>query len=566
MEGDIKAFDTSYWDFFRKASASHIIPTLQRPYTWGKVQVEQLWDDILESDEPYYIGSIVAIRSSRTTQRDEIIDGQQRLTTLSLILVAVREYIKSKKALDDVRDDILSLLSQPLHGAAAQPRLAFSSENSNILYTALVDGKSTYGKTKAQANFAANLRAISAALRKYSPKCKPSEIRSLMEKIKELQIVFIECKSREAAYKLFESINARSVTLASTDLIKNRIFAVMHQAGSIDLEEAERSWHEMELDFNEDFKSLKTFIRHHWISLGRYTSHAKLFRSFEEYLEEEEGSASKYLDSLVAASKIYLSLRRATLDNLQKLPNVRFEREEIRQSLEFLSYLGVDQVYSVLLYLYQNDPKNFKRDLNRLVAFEFLYTGSPSEPEKKYFASFTAEDINKQKMFNGLFSLCKGQEQKFMERLPDRLYYTEGKSGDIQFVLEKYLFHLGGPKAFKEPTIEHIISQKAGDKVLNKLGSSKKQIAEVLHSLGNLTILEKTENTAEYRNKPFVEKQKLFKSSLFKGNKKICKYSFVTNPQQAIKKRGKDIGPTIFEIFLEVIKTGKWKTGLTIEK
>lgn len=565
MEGDIKAFDTSYWDFFRKASEAHLIPALQRPYTWGKIQVEQLWDDVLESDDPYYIGSVVAIRSDRTTQRDEIIDGQQRLTTLSLFLIAIRDYIKAKKGLEDVRADILSILSQPLHGAAAQSRLAFSNENSNILYNALVEGESIYGKTKGQLAFSSNLRTITAALHKYSPKCKPSEIRSLVEKIKDLQIVFIQCKSRDAAYKLFESINARSVTLASTDLIKNRIFQVMNQAGSDDLDDAERKWHEMEMDFNEDSKTLKTFIRHHWISLGRYTSHSKLFRSFENYLESEEGDAGEYLSSLIEASKIYLGLRNATLDNLQQLPNVRFEREEIRQSLEFLRYLGVDQIYSVLLYLYQNDPKNFKKDLNKLVAFEFLYTGSPSEPEKKCFAAFTAEDISKVDMFNKLESLCKGQEERFADKLLER-HYKEGKSGDIQFVLEKYLFYLGGPTAFREPTIEHIISQKAGERELGKLGTSKKQISDSLHALGNLTVLEKTENAVQYQNKPFSGKVLLFRKSLFKGNKKICQYSFENTPQKAIEKRGEDIAVVTYEVFSTALRTGKWKTKVSSKK
>lgn len=561
-EGDIKAADTSYWDFFNKESQAHLIPTLQRPYTWGRVQVEQLWNDIVDSEDPYYIGSVVAIGAGRSTRRDEILDGQQRLTTLSLILIAIRNAIKTKKGLDDVRKDILSMLSKPTHGSGPEVRLAFSNSNSNSVYSALVKDEIPIvdKRTRTQENFIGNLQVIIDLLKAYSPKLKPSEITLLVEKIKNLQIVFISCENRAAAYKLFESINATSVTLASTDLIKNRIFSLTNKMSPKSLEDAERKWSEIEMRFNEDRNVLKTFIRHHWISLGRYTSHAKLFKDFEDYLEEEEGGAVEYLDSLLAASKTYLALRNATIDGLDRLPKVRFEREEIRQGLEFLSFLGVDQVYPVLLYLYENDAKNFKKDLNRLIAFQFLFKyvpGSPSEPEKKYFAAFTAEAITKQDMFVGLSRLCRNHKDNFKQRLLQRWRYKEGRSGDIQFVLEKYLYHFGKPRSFKAPTIEHIISQAAEQKML-KNGAAKKEALDILHSLGNLTVLEKQENSEDYQDKPFKQKKPLYKRSLFKANNKICEYKFDTSPQIAVEKRGAEVADKIYDIFMRTLETGKW--------
>ena len=114
MISKIKAKDTIFSKFHKDASERYVIPTLQRPYSWDKKSVEKLWNDILENEQGYYIGSIVAVTEGGATGKDQIIDGQQRLTTLSLFFVALRDYIKLKKVrgfgdIEEEIDDILIL-------------------------------------------------------------------------------------------------------------------------------------------------------------------------------------------------------------------------------------------------------------------------------------------------------------------------------------------------------------------------------------------------------------------------------------------------------------------------
>jgi len=99
MDTNIEANDRYFGEFHRKASEIFYIPTLQRPYSWeAKKQVDKLWEDMLENKKPsYYIGSIVSIVAGGTTSKDQIIDGQQRLTTLYLMLAALRDYVISLK-------------------------------------------------------------------------------------------------------------------------------------------------------------------------------------------------------------------------------------------------------------------------------------------------------------------------------------------------------------------------------------------------------------------------------------------------------------------------------------
>lgn len=551
MEKKIVPKNVLFGEFDRQASELYMIPSLQRPYTWGYKQVEKLWDDLLENPSPYYIGSIVGIAGNGSLSRDEIIDGQQRLVTLSLMLIALREQILDKKEFSFEEEDILSILIRSGRKIEDTNRLVFRNRNSDNFFKALIEGKVWTGeKTDTQKKFHTNLDFLRKKVKHYIGDCEPEKVKELLSKIKSLQIIYIECSDRSSAYKLFESINATSVSLASTDMIKNAIFATLHESEE-GLEDVEQKWENMFNLFDENSALFKTFIRHHWISTKGYVSHAQLFDKFlQEY--NDKGEVKKYLKSLNSSAEVYVALREASIEEL-KFSSVRkrFDRQEVKEVLEFLSYLRVDQVYAVLLAYYNSKGDGFKKVLNRLAAFQFLYKyvpGSPSVPEKKFFADFCIGIITKEEMFEGLFKLCKGFEEEFVEAFLQKVKYRKGgKNGDIQFVLEKYLYSMEGPNKFREPTIEHIISQ-----------SSKK---DFVHQLGNLTILEEIENSKKYSNKKYSEKKKFYPKDKYEGNRLITVYSFDKKPEEAISKRGDDIARSVYKMFLGVVETGKWPIG-----
>ena len=563
MENKIEAIDTNYSNFNNKASELYSIPSLQRPYSWDTKEVEKLWDDVIENDIFYYIGSVVVIVGEGSISRDQIIDGQQRLTTLSLFLIAIRNYIlskKNKKIFLDIEDEITEFLIK-FKRNEEQIRLHFSDENSNNVYSALVKGVDTDKyHTDTQKRFIKNLNFIEDKLKEYSPECKLTEIQEIFNKIKNLQLIFIKCKDKSAAYKLFESINATGISLATTDMLKNSIFESLHKDLKV-LKSVEKSWKDMYENFEEDSSYMKTYIRHHWISTVGYTSHSRLFDDFlKKY--KKSGDVLKYTNSLFTLSYDYLALREGATESLKKLPKKRYEVQEIKETLNFLKFLGVDQVYSVILFIYNKDVENFKKELIRFTAFQFLYKyvpGSPSVPEKKYFADFCTGKINKQNVKNGLKSLCINQETQFVDKLLSKMRYIEGKSGDIQFILEKYLYYKGGASKFARPTIEHIIPQDESDPILKKFKCDKKEILKKIHQLGNLTILEESDNSSKNEfNKPFSDKKSLYKQNIFIANKNILKYSFEEDPEKAIQRRGEDLAMIIYKIFIEALETGKW--------
>ncbi|MEI7511127.1 MAG: DUF262 domain-containing protein [Candidatus Peregrinibacteria bacterium] len=557
----IEAEAVSFSEIFKKVSEKHIVPSLQRPYVWdSKKQVIKFFDDINENDEEYFIGSIVFVSSNGTIHRDKIIDGQQRLTTIALILIAIRDIIKlsglsEDKELTDTLREIHSFI-QYIDSFDNEKiiRLEFSDSYTNNFFKILINNEKEKPVTDTQKRLNENYLFIYSKLKEYfieNNEINKNKIIVFFNKVKTLQIVCIRCTDDGAAYELFESINATGLSLASLDLIKNFIFKKSKSYKKEALQEVEEKWQELENSFSENRSLLKTFIRHHWISNGNYTSHSNLYKEVERTYSDNPQDLEKYTNELMNDSQAYLYLRKASIDVLEKLNSLKeFDKKRLKEDLNFLSFLDVDQVYAPCLFFYKNfSSDDFIKYLHRLIAFQFLYKyipGSPSAAEK-VFANICKYKSDKNKIseeFQKLKKLVEKQKEIFCNNFIEKASYKGGDSGDIQFLLERYIFSKGEPYAFKEPTIEHIISQKT---IKNK----------ITHNIGNLTVLERSKNSS--LPELFDEKIEYYNKSPFPEHKEIIsKYEFGLDYEKAIKRRAEDIASAIYDIFLLTIDTGKF--------
>jgi len=559
----IEAGDYTYNKFIEKGTDIHLVPSLQRPYTWSTKEVNKFINDVITNETGYYIGSIVMVSSEGSTKRDEIIDGQQRLTTISLILVAIRKSLVKNNINDtETQNSILNLLVKPQHNSDGLIRLMFTNENSQSIYESIVlDKPFVSAKTDVQKKFEENLNTISDVIEKNVLKNKKF-IKEFIEKILNLELIFITCSNKSSAYILFESINATGISLASTDLIKNSILQKVANSSEL-LSKSEEKWLELEKIFDEDASEIKTFLRHEWISRGKYTSHTKIFDDFKDHFSESKPEVIyDYLVELVDSAQIYSSIRHASTEYLYDKNEKRFNVAEVKQSLEFLSFLGVDQVYSVLLFVYKNDNKNFRKELNKFVAFQFLYKylpGSPSVVEKK-FANFCAKK-DKNKIHTELLKLCENKAEDFVEIFMEKIKYKKGKSGDIQFLLEK-ISQIKDGGLFEKPTLEHIISQnpKQREESLEKVTVNDYRI--LVNSFGNLTIVERDDNSSEdiLGNKNFSDKKEYFMNTGKVSHKEISDYNFDKLPKLAIKNRGDNLANEVYELFIEALRSGSFKS------
>ncbi|MBU1921917.1 DUF262 domain-containing protein, partial [Patescibacteria group bacterium] len=235
----------SYKEILSSTVSFHI-PTFQRAYNWKPKQIAQLWDSIIENDRQYYVGNIVVVQHSTEDIRAGylIIDGQQRLTTLSLFLIAIRNYIskdkekeKKKQQLQKHKEMTKELESSLIFNTSFSDenaiKLSFSKKNLSEIYKKLVNDNSKPDDKKldeAQKKFTKNLFYITQLLREYiKERCNEGKsvktaIQELVSRILELEFIIIECRNESDVYQIFEGLNSTGLELSVVDLVKNTVF------------------------------------------------------------------------------------------------------------------------------------------------------------------------------------------------------------------------------------------------------------------------------------------------------------------------------------------------------
>jgi len=200
-----------------------------------------------------------------------VIDGQQRLTTLSLFLVAIRNYIfkdkekdrkkqhlqKHKEMIEELRS---SLIFSTSFSDENKIKLVFSKRNLSEIYKKLVHGDlvNNDGLDEAQIRFVKNLNYISQLLREHlkdeeeKEKSVKTAIQELVSKILDLEFIIIECRNESDVYQIFEGLNSTGLELSVVDLVKNTVFRRIKESETSALKNAEKIWEEMENNFESN--------------------------------------------------------------------------------------------------------------------------------------------------------------------------------------------------------------------------------------------------------------------------------------------------------------------------
>lgn len=559
-----KAANTNYISFLFENQQIEI-PEFQRPYSWEKKQINELWDSILENEKSYYIGNIVLIKDFDFGQKKSIVDGQQRLTTLSLVLAAIRDYAQASKIKVRMPDGIDSMEAmlyyfnqlKPQNGPA--PKIVFSNKKFDQIYRQIiksglqeVDEESL---DSLQKNFVRSYREIYKRINEYSKK-DSKKLGELLERVLTLEFIVILCKTDSDAYLLFEGLNSTGLDLSIADLVKNGVLKATSRQEIAKLEEVQKKWLEMEGLFSlDDAKWFTKFIRHQWISNKGAITEKKLYRAIIDKISKEK-DASSYVDGLLRDAKAYRGIRTGSLE----FKSGRMRPEHVVESnllLKGISLLGFEQIYPVLLSLYNHlDPEDFIKHLRKLHAFSFIVTNSPVSPPKyeKLFANFAVNYPSKideiKKIYEELLDLSVYKDDFVSSFVKTYRYKTNGNNELLRMLLQMFL-NIHDYEIIKtSETIEHICSQNptSADKILQD---------EYLHAIGNLTVLNKKENSKEYSNEPFSAKRELFKEDHFEENRRIAEYSFEDNPIDAISKRSQYIAESMYDLFLGRLQRGK---------
>lgn len=350
-----------------EASVVYAIPRYQREYTWKMDQWESLFDDVDENDPGYFLGSIICINQTSDTlavQRLEVVDGQQRLTTLSLLFAALYQSLKRiEKELDeDRRVELINLKRKlVLKRVDDQLRVIPQIQNNNQLdYRAVLSDVEVLSTIDTPA-YAGN-RKIFRAFRYFQARIEAmvageadrvGSIMVFLDKLNKACLVKIEVASHADAYTLFESLNNRGTPLTAIDLIKNKLLARLETTDPGRVDHYFDVWNKLLGDLGDDYSVQERFFRHYYNAfksplnapfrkdddkkrdpLGPVAKKSNLIQIYENLVNKD---AEHHLHALRSASQLYaLMLGRNTHESWAPLGKPLKDLDRIQGAPSYL--------------------------------------------------------------------------------------------------------------------------------------------------------------------------------------------------------------------------------------
>lgn len=549
-------------------SRQFIVPIFQRNYSWQKSQYEQLWFDILRASkfkekQNHFIGSIVYIDMGTPAGRPQqllLIDGQQRLTTISILLCAIKDYVQ-KFNLETKLINLAKIKNQFLYN---------SDEIDEDRYKLLlnVQDKETYIKLIDNTIFTVNKPATNII------KCyeffyeriedfikQHGQIDEIYAGIFKLSLVSISLdKDSDNPQMIFESMNSTGKDLSQTDLLRN--YLLMDLTPEKQTRLYKTYWKPMEELFGEDIykndlNKFDYFIRD-FLTLKSDTGYIckinNVYENFKRYYLDNNCEKFAILKDLFTYAKYY-----ACINLLQENDN------ELKLYWQEFKKLDSHVVYPFLLKLYDDYSRQIliKEDFKKIlqVVISYLWRRAiceiPTNSLSKTFATLY-QAVDKEDYVNSIIKAFVFKSS--YKRFPSDYEVREKlQTKDIyHFRLRKYLLEALENYYHKEPidlntanyTIEHIMPQNIEHNLSwqQMLGEDWQEVHSLyLHTLGNLTI---TGYNAEMSNKSFGEKvngESGFKHSHLKLNESIVQCD-VWN-KKAIQRRTNILTDIILKIW-----------------
>ncbi|WP_100961100.1 DUF262 and DUF1524 domain-containing protein [Helicobacter pylori] len=542
----MKADATTLLEFIRESQTNQfVIPIYQRLYSWEKEQCEQLWDDIIEiggNDKMngHFIGSILYVRDDNTHSSPLlIIDGQQRLTTITLLLIALRNHSSD----EDKRKKIESYLINSDKDGDKKFRLILSESDRDTLLS-LID-KNKREPSKPSLKIMENFKLFEEWIRKNTDK-----LETIFKGLDKLMIVWIALeKGKDDPQLIFESMNSKGIELTQTDLIRNYILMGLEPEKQKIF--YKKYWRAMEEDFKQNETLFNQFVRHYLtIKTREIPNINKVYEAFKRYQQERGIETEVLLQDLQKYCRYFCQIAFKKEDN-----------KDLNKALSFLVDLEMDVVYPLLLELYSDysDGVLSKQDFIPIIYLIESYIcrravcGLGTNSLNKIFP-FVTKKINKDQYLESIKAHFGYLTEK--QRFPNndefkKLFIT---IDFYNFKRKKYFFER--LESFErnervythEYTIEHIMPQTLTEEWERDLGENFQAIHEkYLHTIGNLTL---TGYNEKYSNKSFQEKrdmEKGFKQSPLKLNQSLKdSESF---GEKEIEKRANDLADWALKIW-----------------
>lgn len=496
----------------------YVIPVYQRRYDWKIENCKQLYDDLIrltKSKDTHFFGSIVSdVKGGGAITEFHIIDGQQRLTTVTLLLLAIAKLVEEGKAKSneiDLRDQIMErFVISKWANKDNRIKLIPVKRDRQALYNLIFEDKEDYIENS---NLTINFKYFYDRLKKDS-----DIIDEIYFAIQRLQVISITLDKDDDAQLIFESLNSTGLALSEGDKIRN--FILMNLPLDIQNDYFEKYWIKIEDLTN---KKIDNFVRNYLsIKTSSTPTMAKVYFEFKDYVNRHNDTLEKLLEDMLRYSKFYKKLLDGKSDFNNKdldASMFNFMKMEITVTepffMEVLSLndegkLSLDDLIGVYetieTYLFRrnicgvatNALNKIFLNLNKDI---IRYDGSTDNYvdklkynliNKKDSARFPKDEEFYENFYNKEVYLMRGRFKNYLFNKIENFKTVETK--DIYNHLDDGTY-----------SIEHIMPQKLNDDWFEDLGDNAEEIHEKwLHKLGNLTI---TGYNSDMGNSSFEKKR-----------------------------------------------------------
>ena len=536
----------------------YVIPLFQRPYSWQRNEWETLWNDIIETyrfnpSGGHFLGSIVSKSQPGTPEGVSpyiVIDGQQRLTTLSIVIAALRDRISEADPAASERIADLCLMNK--YAKDEYHYKIRPTQADRLSYFAVIDGNDNSADKEEPNLIRQAYDFFFAALGKSADE-EDDELLDLSRferlLLDEVEVVSITLGEDDNEYRIFESLNWKGAPLSQADLLRNFFFMRIHTDQQQTLYNS--VWLPMQAML--DSKTLADFFRYQYMSSGHFVREKDIYLKWRGDLDrlESDDLAAK-MRELAGYAQYY-----------KRLIDPEAEPDAaIRERLERLNRWGGQTMYPFMLWLYEGadgrsvDSTEVSRVLRLIESYLIrrLFCGISTTGSNRFFMELAAQipEGNIVVAVRNALSQPTGRrrwpnDKEFREGLLTYELYEGSRPEQRRLVietLEQYLEHKE-PVDFNGLTVEHVMPQELTDAWREALGPDANAIhTRLLHTLGNLTL---TGYNPELSNRPFSEKRRLFQDSNLAMNREIAEDA-EWGPEQ-IRSRAERLAARAIEIW-----------------
>lgn len=532
----IEANDKEIQEIF--SSSYFQIPRFQRPYSWGKEEVENFWSDIIDDKTGnYFIGSMVVYETKKPYFG--IVDGQQRLTTITIVLSVIRDaFLK----LGEIN------LARGIHKFIEKPNNDFVNEfvlNAETSFPYLQNHIQSFQDDMSKINFnydvgleESSLKLAYEILSKKLEAHMPiqmdresqlsffghdkhvSDLKKLRDKFLSLKLVFIQLDNEDDAYLIFETLNARGRDLKTSDLVKNLILKTIKSSNAT-LDSPKEAWNNLVKSFDDISENsvIDSFLLHYWISKHCYSTDKKLFSHIKEYVLQSHENARVLIADLSFSASIYCKMLSPENNSWTK------EQYEVRSSLINLNAFKVKQQSPFVMSLLSAHSrgrislKQLKSMLEKIEHFHFVFNAVTQQRSSGSIATMysqhaislaNTDDVDQiQRIFSSL-------SRKLSDKIPS---YDEF---EVKFLELSYLSNRTKSKAIIKYALCRVLGNNTNGLDVNhssltiehlfpEVGIKSGMNADIVANIGNLILTDAHTNSCKLKDKDPFEKMELLR-------------------------------------------------------